>query len=151
LSSDILIVDGERSRLDSLQDILETVGYGVTIADSAQKALNVVNPNTHKLVFINLYLPDLGGMDLLRELRPILPNASAVLLTETQDIIAEHEAKNLGVHRWLYLPVRPEEVIRCAAEVLEQASLADDTEEKTPSQDKRKSRDGSSHQTNSAR
>jgi len=146
-----LIVDGERARLDSLRDILETVGYGVTIADSAQKALNVVNPNTHKLVFINLYLPDLGGIELLRELRPILPNASSVLLTETQDIIAEHEGRNLGVHRWLYLPVRPEEIIRCAAEVLEQASLADDAEERAPSQEKQRSRGGSSHQANSAR
>jgi len=151
LSSEILIIDGEASRLKSLEDILQTVGYGVTVADSAQKALSVVNPNTHKLVFINLYLPDLSGIDLLRELRPILPNASAVLLTEAQDVVAEYEAKNLGVHRWLYLPLRPEEIIRCAAEVLEQASLADDNEEKAEGRRKQPSRDAPSRRANSAR
>lgn len=125
MPAEILIVDGDVGRLNMLQDVLQTVGYGVTGSRSAQDALEVINPTTHKLVFINLQLPDLSGTELLRELRPIVPNARAVFLAEGEDLVAQQEVRGMGVHKWLYLPVRPDEVIRCAAEILEQASLAD--------------------------
>lgn len=125
MPGEILIVDGNPSRLKTLQDILQTVGYGVIGAESGQEALELLNPHTIKLVFINLVLPDVSGIELLREMRPIIPNATAVLVTEAEDIIAQQEARGLRVRKWLYAPFRPEDVIRAAAESLEQASLAD--------------------------
>lgn len=124
LAAEILIVEGDVTRLHTLQDILQTVGYGVSAAGSGQEALEVINPHTHKLVFINTDLPDMGGLELLRDMRPILPNAHVILMTEYEDIIAQQEARQLGRHKWLYLPLRPEEVIRAAAGALEQASIA---------------------------
>ena len=124
MTPEVLVVDDNRSSSALLHDVLGAVGYTVTVAGTAEEALSLINPNTHELLYVSLYLQDLGSLELVRELRPIVPNAKIILVADGSDSMAQAEAQRLGIRGWLFRPLRPEDIIRSAAEALGEAVLA---------------------------
>jgi DNA-binding response OmpR family regulator len=81
----ILLVDDEVEILDAITEYLEREGYAVTRAIDGEEALRKVRNERPDLVLLDLGLPGLSGLDVLRRLREDHPRVPVVMLTGLND------------------------------------------------------------------
>jgi diguanylate cyclase (GGDEF)-like protein len=77
----ILFVDDEKLAREAFADSLKERGFDVDVADSADEALGLVAEHPYAVVASDWRMPRLNGIDLIRRLRPKLPDASFLLVT----------------------------------------------------------------------
>jgi NtrC-family two-component system response regulator AlgB len=77
----ILVVDDEESVADSFRAVLQEEGYTVRTAGSAARALAEVDRADWDLAFVDLVLPDMDGLELLKKLKARRPGLLAVVIT----------------------------------------------------------------------
>lgn len=77
----ILVIDDEQPILDLLQEYLSAHGYRVSTASTAQQAKNVVETEAPALIITDLQLEDTDGLQLIEQLRVLLPATPVILLT----------------------------------------------------------------------
>ena len=65
MNTRILIVDDEPAILNALTGILEDEGYDVLAAKSGQEALKLIKAETPELVFLDIWMPELDGIETL--------------------------------------------------------------------------------------
>ena len=65
----ILVVEDEKSIAHFISTILNTNGYEAMQARSGQEALSMISSHCPDLIILDLGLPDMDGMDILRQLR----------------------------------------------------------------------------------
>ncbi len=65
----VLIVDDDKNILISLQLVLENEGYQVLTSDSATNALNIIQEQNPKVMFFDLHMPEMDGVELCRKVR----------------------------------------------------------------------------------
>lgn len=80
-SLDILVVDDERDLASGVADMLEADGHRVVVAYSAQRALDLARARAFDMVFLDVKLPGLTGVEILLPLRRALPGKKIVLMT----------------------------------------------------------------------
>lgn len=109
-----LVIDDEALIRWSVAETLGSLDIEVAQAGDAATALTVISRASHPfdIVVLDLRLPDMNDLTLLREVRRLMPNAFVVLMTAfgTPENIAEAEA--LGTHSVLHKPFALEELSR---------------------------------------
>jgi two-component system nitrogen regulation response regulator NtrX len=71
----ILIVDDEPAIRKALRDVLEDEGYQVRAVGSGADAIKAVTDETPDLVFLDVWMPQMDGLETLAELRRLRPEA----------------------------------------------------------------------------
>ena len=122
--TEILIIDDERSVADALKVILESEGFGVTLAATGRDGIECARQGKFRLAITDLRLPDMSGLDVLQALRAQNPGLCVILITShgTREIVAE--ALGCGAEGTLDKPFSPSEIIRLVASVLERTTGA---------------------------
>ncbi len=118
----ILLIEDDKSITSTLSDILTDKGYLVEVAENAAVAQTHM-PTAH-LVIIDLHLPDKPGIQLLRELKEVNPEAEALIITGYADTRSAIDALNMGASAYLEKPVHPEQLVLLAKRALEKWQLA---------------------------
>ncbi len=77
----ILVIDDEQPILDLLQEYLSAHGYRVSTASNAHQAKSVVEKEAPHLIISDLQLEDTDGLQLIEQLRVVLPRTPVILLT----------------------------------------------------------------------
>jgi len=77
----ILVVDDERSICLLLQDVLARFGHTVTTCQDGNSALELAAEQPFDLVFLDIRMPGMGGLEALKKLRCQLPEATFVMIT----------------------------------------------------------------------
>ena len=103
-SPHILIVDDDEGISVTLSDILEINGYSVTIAMDASEALGKVEKGVFDLVLIDMKLPDMGGISLMKKIKGIDPDICCIMITGYESSQAETEAFQAGAYSYLTKP-----------------------------------------------
>ncbi len=120
----ILIVDDEevvrRSHLRSLAG----TGCHAEAASDGQEALTVMEQHPFDVVLLDLRMPGLDGLEVLRTLKERWPDSEVVVITGYPTIESAKEAVRLGAHNYIAKPVGPAEVIRAANEAWTQKRWA---------------------------
>ncbi len=113
----LLVVDDERKIRDVLARYLEAAGFAVLVADSGQKALEVVARARPDLVVLDLMLPDLSGEEVLRSVRTLAEVPIIVLTAKSSE---EDRVANLrqGADDYLVKPFSPRELVARVEAVL---------------------------------
>jgi DNA-binding NtrC family response regulator len=112
----ILIVDDEevvrRSHLRSLAD----TGCHAEAAGDGQEALKVMEQHPFDVVLLDLRMPGLDGLDVLKAIKQRWPDSEVVVITGYPTIESAKEAVRLGAQNYIAKPVGPAEVVRAANE-----------------------------------
>lgn len=95
--STVLIVDDERLYCDLLGAILSRSGYEVIIAVSGHEGIKLFQQRRPRFTLLDLRLPDIHGIEVLREIRKIDPQAAVMILTNWGTDYLENQARQLGV------------------------------------------------------
>src|SRR6266516_5362176 len=114
----ILIVDDESPLRLSLSLILQKENYRVETAANAEDALDCLQLREYDLMFLDLNLPGMSGIDLLVEVHRQVPHMPVLILTAHAALESAIQAIRLGARDYLIKPVEPEEILTRVAEVL---------------------------------
>lgn len=116
----LLIVDDEPNVRLMFRSALESTPYGyeVTEADSGTAALEHLRKHPVDLILLDLNMPGLGGMDVLRTLRDAGHDVPVVIVTAHGDVPHAVQAMKLGAIDFLMKPLDPTTLRRTVSEVL---------------------------------
>ncbi|MHB1562328.1 MAG: response regulator, partial [Isosphaeraceae bacterium] len=106
-SGTLLVVDDDEANRDMLSRRLERKGFAVAVARDGSRAIELVRENSFDLVLLDVLMPGLSGLEVLRELRQAhpatrLPIIMATALSDSSDVV---EALRLGANDYVSKPL----------------------------------------------
>ncbi len=107
----ILIVDDEKSQREMLSGYLRKKGLRPTDAPSGEEALSIIEKYGFEIALLDLRLPGIGGIELLKRLRENLPDISVIMITAHGDVHSAVEAMKSGALDYLNKPIDLEELM----------------------------------------
>lgn len=110
MKSRVLVVDDEESIREFLEIMLRKEGYEVTVAEDGQKALDVIKKKSFDLVISDLQMPNLTGIELLRQVRDSYPDLLFMMITAFGTTETAVEAMKLGAYDYITKPFKIDEV-----------------------------------------
>lgn len=96
LVAKILLIDDELSIRGLLATLLERKGHTVLLADSGRKGLKLCKHERPDAVVLDLKMPEMDGLAVLRELREVGMDKPVIILTGAGDEESESQARLLG-------------------------------------------------------
>ena len=114
----VLVVDDDRKHTQALAKTFERAGYRVSTANDGQEALMILTERAYDLVITDLKMPRMNGLDLLRNIRALTPQAAVVILTAYGEWTTYMNAMDSGAVDYMNKPVRREEILMVARKAL---------------------------------
>jgi len=125
----ILIVDDEESIRQFLREMLSEEGYMVTEASCGDEALKSLTVQPYHLILLDLRLPDMHGIDILRGIRETYPRTDVIIMTSHASVETTVEALRLGAQDYLMKPFDDLEfVTQVIRKVFEQRRVIEENE-----------------------
>lgn len=103
----ILVVDDNRDLAENLAEILQDAGYDTDTFDDPREALDAVAPGRYGLCLLDIRMPRMDGVDLLRAIRHRDPAVSALAMTAFSRDERVRDAIDEGASAVLAKPVDP--------------------------------------------
>src|SRR5262245_10224703 len=119
----ILVVDDERNIRNNLAMVLEAEGYKVDKASNGDDAILQVKAGLYDIVFVDIQMPKMDGLELLRYLRGLRPKMPVVMLTAYGTVSRAVEAMKLGAVDFLEKPFDPKAIQLLCQEILERQKI----------------------------
>jgi DNA-binding NtrC family response regulator len=95
--SKILVIDDEQGIRDLLDRHLSRKGYVVALAESGQKGLELFRRERPDVVVLDLKMPEMDGLAVLKEIRRVDLKLPVIILTGAWTVEAEQNVRALGV------------------------------------------------------
>jgi len=117
----ILLVDDEKSIADVTTNMLERLGYKVTVRISSFDALEAFRNLADRidLLIADLTMPQMTGLQLYREIKKIRPDIKVIICTGFSEQLDSRNSKAIGIEGFLHKPVVMSELARCVRSVLD--------------------------------
>ena len=109
--SKILIIEDEGSQRMLLREFLEERGYTVDEAETGEEGIKKVKKMAFDVVLIDIRLPDISGIEVLKEIRKINLEIKAIMITAFQDVKLVVESLKNGAFNYLVKPINLEELL----------------------------------------
>ncbi len=93
----ILVIDDDRMNCDLLQAVLTRHGYDVHTATSGLEGLNLFRQHNPRVTVLDLRMPEMDGLTVLKEIRAIDPHAPVIILGGGATEVQENQARALRV------------------------------------------------------
>ena len=119
----MLIVDDERTLARAIKTFMAEAGYEAEIAGDAERALELLESLKPDVVFADVRLPGMSGIDLLKRIREFDPAIPVIIMTAHGTIEGAVEAVKLGAFDYMKKPVDLEELKLLADRARENAVL----------------------------
>ncbi|MCF8039107.1 MAG: response regulator [Desulfohalobiaceae bacterium] len=116
----ILLVEDEKNVANGLKLILDDAGYDVALALNGKKALDIFRGDGIDLVVSDLRLPDIDGMEVIREIRNVEPKTRFIVITGYPSLPTAIESGRLGVREYLRKPFTDDELIEAVHKGLQE-------------------------------
>ena len=109
-SDAILIIDDEKNIRLTLSQALKTLGGEVDDAASGEEGLERLKAKEFGLILLDLKMPGMNGIEVLRRVREIRPDIPVVILTAYGTVESAVEAMKLGAADFIQKPFTPDEI-----------------------------------------
>ncbi len=100
----ILIVDDEQGVCDSIKKPFSYIGFTVFTATTAKKAESILKKNKPKFIFLDILMPDVDGIELLKKLKEIDPGVIVVMVTAKGDEETRQKSLSAGADEFMTKP-----------------------------------------------
>ena len=111
MSIKILLVDDEKDFTEVLSERMETRGFSVEIADSGLVAIEKVKVQSYDVIILDLAMPGMDGIDVLKILLKENPDFQIIFLTGHATLEKGIEAVKLGAVEFMEKPVNIEHLL----------------------------------------
>ena len=118
----ILIVDDQQLLLYGLEKALKTETTEVTITETGKVALTEIASSSYDLCFLDIFLPDMNGMDLLNRFRELSPATKVIMMTAGIITDSMREIIEKNAYMFISKPFDLLQVKMLAKRVLESSS-----------------------------
>ena len=118
--SSVLIVDDEEVVRRAHLRSLEQTGCRAQAAESGDEAIRVMEERPFDVVLLDLRMPGLDGMDVLKTIKGRWPECEVVVITGYPTIESAKEAVRLGAFNYIVKPVGPDDVVKAANDAMVQ-------------------------------
>ncbi len=120
----LMIVDDDVNARNTLKDVLEHKGYVVTLASDGQEAVDIAKERPLDIIFVDMKLPVLNGLETYLAIKEISPKLTAVIITayrqEMKDLVGQ--ALKKGAYSCLYKPFDPKDALNIVSEIAKKKS-----------------------------
>lgn len=125
MNSKILIVDDDPDIVMMLEDRLQASGYETVVATEGQQALDQIVHEPPQLILLDLTLPKVSGLDVLKRLSQMKPsdNIPVIVMTAHASIEAAVEAMKEGAYDFLTKPLDADHLLIVIRKALERDAL----------------------------
>jgi FixJ family two-component response regulator len=119
----VLIVDDEKNIRLTLSQALETLEVQTDTAADGEEALAKLKEKESGLILLDLKMPGIDGMELLRQVSKIRPDIRIIILTAYGTVELAVEAMRLGAADFIQKPFTPEEIRELVSRVMDREKL----------------------------
>ncbi len=123
MSDHILIVDDEKGILNALSAVLDDEGYTISTAENGSEALKKVKDDTPSVILLDVWLPDIDGLEILKEIRDAYPGVAVIVMSGHGTIETAVRATKLGAYDYIEKPLSMERVHLIVKHAVEQQRL----------------------------
>jgi two-component system response regulator (stage 0 sporulation protein F) len=109
LDNEILVVDDEQGILESFEAMLGD-DYTLVTLDNGFEAIEYAKSHKPRLIFLDIKMPGMNGIEVLKRLRRDEIDAAVVVVTATTQAQYEDEAEELGITAYLRKPFEVDDV-----------------------------------------
>lgn len=108
----ILVADDEKLLCDLLRAVFTRHGHEVLTATNGREAVEIFRARRPRITFLDVYMPEMNGIEALKQIRVIDPDAAVIMITGHRSDELENEARQLGVTDFLGKGLAPDILIR---------------------------------------
>ncbi len=119
----ILLVDDETAHLKTLERVFSKEDYDVITAEDGDEALEIIRSQSVDLVITDLKMPGTDGMELLKLVQTIQPEAEVILMTAFGTVERAVEGMKQGAYDFVSKPIKRAEILQAAKKALEKQAL----------------------------
>jgi len=119
----VLVVDDERNIRNHLRMVLEADGYKVDTASNGDDAVLRVKEGRYDIVLVDIQMPKMDGLEVLRYLRGLRPKMPVIMLTAYGTVSRAVEAMKLGAVDFIEKPFDPKSIKLLCQEILERQKI----------------------------
>jgi nitrogen regulation protein NR(I) len=123
MNTTVLIVDDEKNILLTLKRALELADYQVEVAGGGHVALDVLAAKPVDVVLMDVRMPDMDGLDVLRRMHELRPNLPVVMMSGHGTIETAVKATQLGARDFLEKPIETARLLVALRNALEHSQL----------------------------
>jgi two-component system nitrogen regulation response regulator NtrX len=121
--STVLVIDDEKGIRDVLRDILQDEGYRVRTAEDGIEGLEIFKRENIDLVVLDIWLPNMGGIDVLKEIKSLPADAEVIVISGHANIDMAVKAVKLGAFDFVEKPLSLDRVTTLCRNALEMEEL----------------------------
>lgn len=119
----VLVVDDEPSNLQPLERIFAKEGFRVLTASSGREALDICREHRVHVVLTDLMMPGMSGIDLIKALSTVAPDAEVVVMTAYGTIETAVEAMRVGAYDFVEKPLKRMHIVKTVRKAVEKGAL----------------------------
>lgn len=119
----VLIVDDEPMMRQSTQLVLQRHGFEVTTADSGRAGRESIDRLRPEVVLLDVKLPDMDGIDLLKEIKTLSPESEVIVMTGYGTVESAVDAMKSGAFHYITKPFQLDDLLNLLAKAREHHAL----------------------------
>jgi len=104
--ADILFVDDDRAILEIVREYLAEIGYHVDVVDNGLVALERIKEKPYHIVFTDIKMPDIDGLELLSAIKEYRPETEVIIVTGHGSMESAIQAMKYGSYDYLQKPFK---------------------------------------------
>lgn len=117
------MVDDELFVRELLLEFLSTQGYEVSLADSGEKAVELIHDQPADIVLVDLKMPGMDGIETLKQIKKMAPDTLAIIMTGYPTIESSIQALRQGACDYVVKPFKLNELNSSIEKALEEHKL----------------------------
>ena len=122
-----MIIDDEEQLVEAFRKKLSRDGFSVSSAYTAREALALMRKHTFDVCVLDIRLPDMDGVDLLKSIKKNEPNLEIIMLTGHASVDTAIQSMKLGAYDYLSKPCKLTELSNVIQKAYEKKSLRERT------------------------
>jgi DNA-binding NtrC family response regulator len=123
----VLVADDDQRICKFLGNLLSERGYRVSVAYDGEEALGLIEKDPPDVALIDLKMPKIDGLELLRILQEKWPGVVSIMITAHGTLDSAIEATKLGVYEYIKKPCENDQIISAVERAFEKKQFDDET------------------------